>query len=153
MRGLVVACAAAVLLAALFASAGDDEDLGPPASSVAVAEGLVFSADDGDAVDVYFTRDTPTMGCMNVGGFFYGSTISCFDPDGAEGSYAVVIPTTREKPPIVVGVMPGDATAATVQAGPSRVRAETRGRWFLASLEPGALGSNNANTVTVAFDR
>jgi hypothetical protein len=150
---LVVLCAAAVLFAALLAAAGDDYDPVPPELSDAVAEGLIFSSESGDPLDVYFTRDTARTGCMNVGAFSYGSTISCFDTGGPEGSYAVVIPTTRRKPPIVVGVMPSGATGATVQAGESRARAETRGRWFLASLEPGALGAKNATPVSVEFDR
>jgi hypothetical protein len=149
MRALIVACAAAVLLAALFAATGDDHDPARTTPGIVPAEGLIFSSDDGDPVDVYFTQDSETMGCMNVGGFFYGSTISCFHPDGSEGSYAVVIPTTSDKPPIVVGVMPGGAMEATVQAGEARVRAETRGRWFLASLES---GTKDLASVRVEFD-
>jgi hypothetical protein len=148
MRALVVACAAAVLLAALFAAAGDDHDPMQTAPGIVLGEGLIFSSDDGDPVDVCFTRETQTKGCMNVGGFFYGSTISCFDLDGAEGSY-VVVSATDGKPPIVVGVMPNGAIGATVRAGEAQVQADTRGRWFLASLEP---DTRNLAIVSVDFD-
>lgn len=148
MRNLVAICAAAVLLAAVLAATDDDHDPAGSAPGTVPAEGLIFSSDDGVPVDVYFTRDTPAKGCMTVGGFFYGSTISCFDADGAEGSY-VVVSSTEERPPIVVGVLPRDATGATVRAGEERVRADTRGRWFLASLES---GTKDVASVSVEFD-
>jgi hypothetical protein len=151
MRALVVACAVAVLVAALFASAGDDEDMQPRPSS-AIADGRIFSADAGDPVDVYYTRESPAEGCVNVGGSFYGSTISCFDPDTTEGSWQVLIPTTQQVPPLVVGVMPSNATGATVYARQARVRAQTRERWFLAALEVGSLGEGNDARVKVEFD-
>ena len=65
--------------------------------------------------------------------------MSCFDPKELEegGTYKLVIPASAEMPAQVVGIMPPGATGAFVRAiGWGAARAETRGQWFLASLEP-----------------
>ena len=94
------------------------------------------------------------MVCTNVGGFFYGSSISCFAAKDADetGSYMLVIPESKRKAPLVVGVMPASASGATATVERATSRGETRGRWFLVPLEPGALGRNNANPVSVEFE-
>jgi hypothetical protein len=124
-------------------------------SAEEVAFGQVYSTDRGDPLDVFVGQgDSPGMVCANVGAFFYGSGISCFALDDADdtGSYQVAIPGRRRSPPLVVGVMPATANSATVLVGNGRVESETRGRWFLAELELGALGPRNATPLTVDFD-
>ena len=76
--------------------------------SAEIAQGDVFSTDKGDPVDVVYGPDEQGRGCMNVGAFFYGSSISGFDLGTVDetGSYALVIPESGGKPPLVVGVMP-----------------------------------------------
>jgi len=98
--------------------------------------------------------DQPGMVCANVEGFFYGSGGSCFKIEDADqtGSYVLVIPQSRRKAPLVVGVMPASASGATASVERATISARTRGRWFLVSLEPGSLGRSDANPVTVDFE-
>jgi hypothetical protein len=144
--GLVVLCAALLAVALLISGHGGETD---------VATGQVYSTDRGDPIDVFAgAGDRPDSICANVGAFFYGSGISCFDAAEARvtGSWTLEIPTTRRKPPIVVGVLPANADGATARVGADAVRATTRGRWFLATLPPGVLGSHNTRQVSVDFD-
>jgi hypothetical protein len=67
------------------------------------------------------------------------------------GSYVVAIPLNSGVQPAVVGLLPTGANDATVRVGEIEVKATTRGRWFLASLEPGSLGPSNAAPVSVGF--
>lgn len=119
-----------------------------------IARGSVFSTDEGEPVDVVYGPAQQGRDCMTVDAFSYGSTISCFDVETVDesGSYVVVIPESTGKPPLVVGVMPAGTIDATVLVGSASVHADTRGRWFLASLEPGALGPKNDAQVVVKFD-
>jgi len=116
--------------------------------------GMVFSTDDGDPIDVLYGPDEQGYGCTNVGAFFYPSIISCFDLDTVDetGSYGLVIPLSKGKPPLVVGVMPAGASAATVQVRSTAVHADTRGRWFLASLPRGSLEPGSQMPFDVTFN-
>ena len=147
---VVVGLLIGALAAGLVVMQATDEGGG---SSAEIAQGDVFSTDKGDPVDVVYGPDEQGRGCMNVGGFFYGSGIDCFDLETVDdtGSYVVAIPKPHGKPPLVVGVMPAGAGAATVSVGSTTVPAETRGRWFLASLPPGILGPDNDASVDVAY--
>jgi hypothetical protein len=54
---------------------------------------------------------------------------------------------------VVIGVMPADATGATVGAvGWKTARAQTRGQWFLASLEPADPSLWDLADIRVTFD-
>ena len=119
-----------------------------------LAYGQIYSTEEGDPIDVLADAgDEPDMVCMNVGGFAYGTSISCTDIEAARetGSWMLAIPESAAKPPIAVGIMPADATRAVAVVGSQRVPGEARGRWFLAELEPGSLGPNNASPVDVEF--
>lgn len=81
--------------------------------------------------------------------------MSCVDPQELEegGTYKLVLPVSAEMPALVVGVMPAGATGATVSAvGWGTARAETRGQWFLASLEPADPSPWDLRDVHVEFD-
>ncbi len=119
-----------------------------------LAYGQIYSTEDGDPIDVLADAgDEPDMVCMNVGGFAYATSISCTDIEaaGETGSWMLAIPESESKPPIAVGIMPADATRAVAVVGSQRVDCQARGRWFLAELEPGSLGPNNARSVDVEF--
>jgi hypothetical protein len=148
MRLVVIACAAAVLTGAVVAATlGGDES---PARNDLEA-GVIYSTDAGDPLDVEFSRYTE-YGCLHISGDFIPSGTSCFDIAApAQGSYVVAIPLNRRVAPAVVGVLPNGADEAIVRVGQVEVRAVTRGRWFIASLEPGSLGRNNANPVSVEY--
>jgi hypothetical protein len=143
------AMAAAVVTAVIADRGGADgrsvsDDLVP---------GPVFSMRDGAPVDVSLYRSVGTTRCMHISGAFHATT-SCFDVEGAaaSGSYQVLIPPFGATTSVlVVGVMPSGATRATVEVGGTTVRATTRGRWFLAPLEPGELGEGNRAPVSVEF--
>jgi hypothetical protein len=143
--GLVVGLVAAVAVATI-AVTRDGEPL-------AIAQGGVFSTDAGDPLDVFHGPGYRADGCMNIGGFFYGSSISCTDPATVDetGSWMLVIPELKRKPPLVVGILPANASGATVQVESTSLEATTRGRWFLASLPVGSLGPRNDASVQVAF--
>ncbi len=147
---LVVGLLIGALAAGLVVMRATDEEGGGPSE---IAQSDVFSTDKGDPVDVAYGPDEQGRGCMNVGGFFYASNISCFDLEAVDdtGSYVVAIPESKAKPSLVVGVLPAGANAATVSVQSAMVPAETRGRWFLASLPPGVLGPDNDASVDVAF--
>lgn len=147
---LVCSAAGLVLVVVLVAAVLVDSD------STEIAAGQIYSTDAGDPVDVVYGPDESGLGCMNVGGFTYGGSVSCFDPEEVDkgGSYLVAIPESAEMPAVVVGVMPAGATGATVGGvGRKTAQAETRGRWFLASLEPAAPSTSNLATVRVEFER
>jgi hypothetical protein len=139
---------AVVLVAAVLVDSDSDE----------IATGQIYSTDDGDPIDVFYGPDESGMGCVNVSGFVYGGgggRPSCFDPEELEegGTYALVLPRSSEMPALVVGVMPAGAIGATVGGvGRKTARAETRGRWFLASLEPADPSPSDLADLHVEFD-
>ncbi len=143
--GLTVCVLAAGLVGILAVIRG-----GEPAE---IAQGDVYSTDVGDPLDVFYGTGDRGLMCMNVGAFHYGSGISCVDPTTADdtGAWVVAIPEVKRKSPLIVGILPADAGAATVQVGSVRVEAGIRGRWFLASLPRGVLGPRNDASVDVAF--
>jgi hypothetical protein len=151
-RRAPVVAGACILIAAGLAKVvlGGDEK----GRATELAYGQIYSTEDGDPIDVLADAgDEPHMVCMNVGGFAYGTSISCTDIEaaGKTGSWMLAIPESEAKPPIAVGIMPADATRAVAVVGSQRVASEARGRWFLAELEPGSLGPNNARSVDVEF--
>jgi hypothetical protein len=148
---VLLGCAFGVLAIGLVAALVVDRGGG----SDELVPGTIFSTDEGDGIDVVYGPDDQGRRCTNIGAFFYGSAVGCFDLETVEetGSYEVVIPESKRKPPLVVGVMPASANAATVSLRSTTVEAETRGRWFLASLEPGVLGPTNDASVVAKFDR
>jgi len=128
-----------------------------------LAYGQIYSTDDGDPIDVFYGPDESGLECMYVssdfmdGGFiFYGGTnMRCFDPEelAEGGTYKLLIPASAEMPAVVVGVMPAGATGAFVRAiGWRAARAETRGQWFLASLEPTDPSPWDLADIRVEFD-
>lgn len=149
-RALLVGSAAGLVLAVvLVASVLVDSD------SNEIASGLIFSTEAGDPIDLVYGPDESGLGCMRVEAFTYGGNVSCFDPQKVEdeGSYLVAIPESAEMPAVVVGIMPASATGATVGGvGRKTARAETRGRWFLASLEPAAPSLFDLAPIRVEFD-
>jgi len=154
-RAVVVASACVLLIAGLAMLMLDDDDA---TSAGGLAAGQIYSTDDGDPFDVYYEIDDSGTGCMSVGGrsgIVYGGRVSCFDPKELEGggTYKLVIPASTEMPAHVVGVMPAGATDATVSAvGWETARAETRGQWFLASLEPADPSPYDLADIRVEFD-
>ena len=149
VRLLLIASAALLLAVAIGAA------LTSSSEGEAVATGQIYSTEDGDPIDAFAgPGDEPGTMCTNIGGFFYGSSVSCVTLDDVDrtGSYELVVPESKAKPPLVVGVLPLGASGAVARVDEASVSAQTRGRWFLVSLEPGSLGPNNANPVTVDFD-
>jgi hypothetical protein len=147
VRLLVIACAAVVLAGGLVAAAASDKD--------EVTLGQVYSTDAGDPVDVLAeTGDRAGTLCMNVGGFGYGTAVACSASEDldATGSWELVPATSDGVAPLVLGVLPAGARTAVVRVDGTEVRATTRGRWFLAELEPHALGPQNDAPVAVEFD-
>jgi hypothetical protein len=146
---LVIGFVLGVLAAGLVATVVVDRGREP----AQIAQGDVYSTDAGDPLDVFYGPGDRGLGCMYVGAFYYGSGISCSDPAAVDetGSWVLVIPEVKRKPPFVVGIMPADATGADVRIGSRSVRADTRGRWFLAPLPAGSLGPNNDAPVSVQF--
>jgi hypothetical protein len=139
-----------VLVAAVLVDSGSD--------SAEIATGQIYSTDDGDPIDVVYELDESGMGCMTVTGgviFYGGRNTTCHDPEELDdgGSYMLVLPASAEMPALVVGVMPAGATGATVGGiGRKTARAETRGRWFLASLEPADPSPSDLADLHVEFD-
>ena len=129
-------------------------------SAGGLAVGQIYSTDDGDPIDVFYEIDDSEMGCISMGGrsgsgIVYGGRASCFDPKELEegGTYKLVIPASAEMPALVVGIMPAGATGAWVSAiGWRAARAETRGQWFLASLEPTDPSPWDLADIRVEFD-
>lgn len=158
-RAVVVAGACVVLAAALavFVLSGDERR-----SAGGLAAGQIYSTDDGDPINVSYALDASGMGCIQLGrsvhggGVFYGgSPVSCFDPEelAEGGTYKLLIPPSAELPAVVIGVMPAGATGALVRAvGWETARAETRGQWFLASLEPADPSPWDLRDIRVEFD-
>jgi hypothetical protein len=152
MRSLLVIASTVVLVGGLVLATRSGSD-GTEGDEIAL--GHVYSTDAGDPVDVVAEPgDMPGTICANVGGSFYGSGSTCFARDGTEvtGSWVLAIPAGGRRPRLVVGVLPASASGATVTVADERFEATSRGRWFIASLEPGVLGQSNAETVQVGFD-
>jgi hypothetical protein len=167
-RRAVVVAGACVLLVAGFAMLVFEED--DATSAGGLAPGQIYSTDDGDPIDVFYALDESGMGCISLGertapssetappstgGIVYGGRGSCVDPEELEtgGTYKLVIPESTELPAVVVGVMPAGATGATVSAlGWKTARAETRGQWFLASLESADPDPYDLADIRVRFD-
>ena len=156
LRGIVVACALVTVALAVYTRGGDEAWLAGK-----IAAGQIYSTDDGDPIDVSYGPDeSGRLGCMSVSVSFNvvlygGSSVSCFDPVELEegGTYKLIIPGLVEMPALVVGVMPAGATGATVGGiGRKTARAETRGRWFLASLEPTDPSPWDLADIRVEFD-
>ena len=157
-RALLVGSAAGlVLVVVLVVAVLVDSD------SNEIAAGQIYSTDAGDPIDVFYGPDESGMECMTFSGFLYGGNVifgyggnvSCFDPEELDegGTYKLVLPASAEMPALVIGVMPAGATGATVGGiGRKTARAETRGRWFLASLEPVAPSPWDLADVRVEFD-
>jgi hypothetical protein len=154
-RGVVVAGACVLVISGIAMLVLDDDDA---TSAGGLAVGQIYSTGDGDPIDVFYEIDDSEMGCMTVagrGGIAYGGRESCFDPKELEqgGTYKLVIPASVEMPAVVVGVMPSGATGAIVSAiGWKAARAETRGQWFLASLEPTDPSPYDLADIRVEFD-
>jgi hypothetical protein len=138
------------VLAASAACGGDDEGL---------ASGRPYSVEDGDLVDVVLTDENDGGRCLTVSGGGYRTVASCFGVEHAEANGNYVLMTADSKPTVVVGFMPASATQATVDVEPP-VQAETRGRWFLATLTAEQLASTDVyasgvgkvDAVRVEFD-
>ena len=153
---LSLAAAAAIALAVVLVVSltGGDE----PDRATEVAVGHIYSTDAGDPIDVFFEPGEQGSGCMtflSAGIFYGGSNMSCFDLEEVDegGTYKLVLPRYAEDPAVLVGVMPVGATGATASGiGRKRARAETRGRWFLASLEPADPSVLDLDTLDVDFD-
>ena len=145
VRLLLVGCAGAVAIAAIIGSVAD-----VPHEPTPIEVGTIYSTETGDPLDVVASVDEEGI-CVNVGGVGYGSIVSCTDEGGAveRGSYVVVLPVSGSGATYVVGVMPEAAAGATVAAGDEELRADTRGRWFLAELPD--LDADEAQTVVVDF--
>jgi hypothetical protein len=97
--------------------------------------------------------------CLTISGTGFRTVASCFGVEHAEENGNYVLVTPESAPALVVGFMPASATRATVDVEPP-VRAETRGRWFLAMLTPQqlastdvyAMGVGKVDAVRVEFD-
>ena len=153
---LSLAAAAAIALAVVLVVSMTDGD--EPGRATEVAVGHIYSTDAGDPIDVFFEPGESGSGCMTFlsGGIFYGgSNVSCFDLEEVDegGTYRLVLPRYAEDPAVLVGVMPTGATGATASGvGRKPARAEARGRWFLASLEPADPSVLDLETLDVDFD-
>ena len=142
---IVGACILVAVGLATVVLEGDDKEL---------AYGQIYSTEAGDPIDVFAdVGDEPNTICMNVGGSAYGTSMSCTDTEAAAetGSWMLAIPESKAMSPIAVGVMPIGVTRAFAVVGDQRVAGEAEGRWFLAELEPGSLGPNDARPVDVEF--
>jgi hypothetical protein len=152
-RAVVVAGGCVFLIAGLAMLLLEDDDA---TSAGGLAAGQIYSTDDGDPIDVSYALDESGRGCMSViGGLSYGGHTTCVEPEELEegGTYKLVIPASAEMPALVVGVMPVGATGAVVSAiGWETARAETRGQWFLASLEPADPSPYDLADIRVEFD-
>ena len=143
-RLLLIGCSLALTIVAIVAAAVDESH-----EPIAVATGTIYSTESGDPLDVVADIEAGDL-CMNAGAFGYGSSISCVDERGAErGSYMVVLPVSDTAPAFVVGVLPEGAVGATVAAGSTERRAETRGRWFMIELPE--IDVDDASAVVVDF--
>jgi hypothetical protein len=107
-----------------------------------LASGQPYSVEDGDPVDVVLTDANDGGRCLTVSGGGYKTVASCFGVEFGEENGNQVLLSADDEPTLVVGFMPAAATRATVDVEPP-VRAETRGRWFLATLTPAQLASTN----------
>jgi hypothetical protein len=163
LKGWLVSAAAAAAIALAVALAVvtlRDGDTAAPGSGLVA--GQIYSTDAGDPVDVVYEIDESGTGCMSLrglpertSGIPFGGSPLCFSPEEVDegGMYRVLLPKSLEDPALVVGVMPSGATGATVNAvGWKTTRAEVRGRWFLASLEPAAPDVLNLEPLRVQFE-
>jgi hypothetical protein len=153
---LSVAAAAAIALVVVLAVSMLDSDEGTPSSELVA--GQIYSTERGDPIDLLYERDDEGTGCMrfvSAGIFYGGSNVSCFDLERIDegGTYKLVLARYAEDPAVVVGVMPAGATGATVTGvGRKAARAEPRGRWFLALLEPADPSVADLETLRVRFE-
>jgi hypothetical protein len=158
---LSVSAAAAIALAvALLVVTTRDSNVAATGSELVA--GQIYSTDAGDPVDVVYEIDESGTGCMSLRGVphrtsgipFGGSTL-CFSLKEVDegGMYRVLLPASVEDPALVVGVLPHGATGAIVNAvGWKTTRANVRGRWFLASLEPAPPDVLNLEPLRVQFE-
>lgn len=118
-----------------------------------IAQGEVFSTRAGDPVDVVYGREGRRLSCMNVGATYYPPNVSCADPADVEkaGTWVLVLPEVKARPPLVVGIVPSGASTATVHVRSTSVEADMRGRWFVASLPARVLGPRNDVPFAVGF--
>jgi hypothetical protein len=157
---LSAAAAAAIALAVVLVVSGRDSDATPAADKLVA--GQIYSTDAGDPVDVVYEIDESGTGCMSLiglpdrtSGIPFGGSPPCLSLEDVDegGMYRVLLPASVEDPALVVGVMPHSATGATVSGvGRKTTRADIRGRWFLALLEPAAPHVLNLEPLRVEFD-
>ena len=153
---LSLAAAGAIAVAVVLAVSVRDTD--EPDQGAGLVPGQIYSTDAGDPIDLVYELGDPGMGCMaNLsGGIAYtGTSASCFGLVEVDegGTYPLVRADDAEDPAVLVGVMPVGAPGATVSGiGRKAARAETRGRWFLALLEPADPSVANLETLDVDFD-
>jgi hypothetical protein len=162
LRGWLLSAAAAATIAlavALGVLALRDGDAAAPGSELVA--GQIYSTDAGDPVDVVYEVDESGTGCMDLrlpdrtSGIPFGGSPPCFSLEEVDegGMYRVLLPASVEDPALVVGVLPSGATGATVNAvGWKTTRANVRGRWFLASLEPAPPDVLNLEPLRVQFE-
>jgi hypothetical protein len=149
---VVVTCAAVVLVAALALTTFGIGDAG---TTDKFADPYLFSSERGDPITVWVSADIEGEApCTNMAGVGYGTSVSCFAQRSAYnlGAYSLVVPEKDGLPALVVGIAPLGATQATVRVRSERVRAEMRGRWFLAQLRYGELGPDDGASFDVEFD-
>jgi hypothetical protein len=153
---LSAAAAAAIALAVILVSTRDSDE---PRQADELVAGQIYSTDDGDPIDLLYAPSKPGTGCMTFvsAGVFYtgGSNVTCFDLEDIRigGTYQLVLARRAEDPAVLVGVLPDGATGATVSGvGRKGARAEMRGRWFLALLEPADPSVLNLETLDVDFE-
>jgi hypothetical protein len=158
LLGLAAAAAIALAVVLLVSTLGSDET--EPA--LELEGGHIFSIDAGDPLDVVYEIDDSGMGCIRLrglpdrtSGIPYGGSPLCMSLEEVDegGMYRVLLPVSVEDPALVVGVMPRSATGATVSGvGWKTTRADVRGRWFLASLEPATPDIANLEPIRVRFE-
>ena len=153
---LSASASAAIALAVVLAlsTLGTDE----PRPGAGLVPGQIYSTAAGDPIDLIYERGDAGTGCMtfvSAGIFYGGSNVSCFDVEEIDegGTYKLVLARYAEDPAVLVGVMPVGATGAAVSGvGRKAARAESRGRWFLALLEPADPSEADLETLRVRFE-
>jgi hypothetical protein len=154
LLSLAAAAAIALSVALIVSTSGSDD----PAPGTGLVAGQIYSTDRGDPIDLLYEPGEAGTGCATnlSGGLLYsGTRTGCFGLKEVDegGTYQLVLPSVVEEPAIVVGVMPVGATGARVRGvGRKPARAETRGRWFLALLEPADPSVQDLETLSVRFD-
>jgi len=75
-RTLLVGCATALLATAVLASEfGDLGGADTTSADAGLTEGLIYSTDDGDPIDVFYGPDESGMECMTLSGFLYSGNV------------------------------------------------------------------------------